>query len=618
MPDYIRLFNQRFYWGLLGSFFLLLPIAYLLYVWQVDKVRAEEYQFYQSHLMEKVGVLMDEKQNTTQALAVAMTTPPDFKEALLNGDPNLQPKLVHFADQLKTYSKYKGIWIQVIDAKGVSLARSWTEKSGDSLVSVRADVASMLQDPRRINSFSVGKFALTFKSMVPIFDPDDPHRLLGMVDVISQIDSIDQTLAQQDGVHSVVMVDKRYRAQLTEGISGKFIGDYFVANIGASEADMRLIKRFGVDRAFQHQGYLIYDGQLMVSRPIRDLNGVPMATWISFEPLQAFEYINVRRTQNQAIALTVFVVALVVLLLATLYFKRQAEFEKRFFFEVFDASTEIVYVSDRQRILFANRRFFDFFQLFETLEDFHQQYECICDLFVSEEGFLQRYMGEEYWFEYLIAHKDQPHYAKLVWQEREYVFLVKANNIASHYGADYISILMTDITEEELYKARLEYLIAHDELTGVFNRHSFNRALKAVFAAELRPSAFSMVSLDVDHFKLVNDAHGHDMGDKVLIEVANNIEWLLRPQDQLCRVGGEEFAVLLPDTDLATAEQLAEHYRQSIADLTIERGRLSVTISLGVVQLRETDSLQAFYKRADRALYRAKKLGRNRVEVLDV
>jgi diguanylate cyclase (GGDEF)-like protein len=611
MPNFFRLINQHLYWLMLLGILLLSPVVYMLYAWQVDEARNQEFQFYQSSLIEKVDVLIKEKQNTTQALAVAMTSPPNFKNALLNGDPDLQKKLAHYTHQLKTLTKYKGVWIQLVDKNGVSLARSWTTKKGDNLTPVRKDIASMIENPRRINNFSVGKFALTFKSMVPIFDDND--RFLGMVDVISQIDSIDQALSEMSHVHSVVLVDKRYRKQLTNAFTGKFIDDYYVANIDATEPDIALIERYGVERAFKHSGYMVFDGYLVVTRHISDLSGQPMATWVTLKPLDSFEFIHVYDTQKQFIVMTLFIVLLLIFLLAMMYFKRQAELEKRFFFEVFDTSTEIVYVSNHRRILFANRRFFEFFDTFQNVEEFHQSYHCICELFVPEESYLRRYMDGTYWFDYVVENKDKSHYAKIRWHDRDYIFLVKATDISSHFGTDYVSVLMTDITEEEHYKSRLEHLIVHDELTGVHNRHYFNQYLQKVMTE--RPNPFCMVFLDVDHFKQVNDAHGHDMGDKVLVEVAQTLKSLLRARDEVCRVGGEEFAVMLPDTQLESALILAERYREAVADLAVDKGRLSVTISLGVVQLQADDSLQSFYKRADRALYLAKQQGRNRVEI---
>ncbi|KUJ75633.1 hypothetical protein AVO42_10050 [Thiomicrospira sp. XS5] len=611
MPTYLRLINQHFHWLILLGAILLSPMVYVLYSWQVDEARNQEFQFYQSSLIEKVDVLIKEKQNTTQALAVAMTSPPNFKNALLNGDPNLQEKLAHYTHQLKKLTKYKGVWIQLVDNTGVSLARSWTTKKGDNLAKVRQDIASMIQNPRRINNFSVGKFALTFKSIVPIFD--DQNRFIGMVDVISQIDSIDQALSEMSDVHSVVLVDKRYRRQLTNAFTGKFVDDYYVANIDATEPDIKLIERYGVERAFKDSGYKVFDGYLMVTRHISDINGQPMATWVTLKPLDSFEFIHVYDTQKQFVIMTLFIVLLLIFLLAMMYFKHQAELEKRFFFEVFDTSTEIVYVSNQRRILFANRRFFEFFDTFQNIEEFHQTYHCICELFVPEEGYLRRYVDGIYWFDHVIGNKEKSHYAKIRWHDRDYIFLVKATDISSHFGTDYVSVLMTDITEEEHYKNRLEYLIAHDELTDVHNRHYFNQYLQNVMAE--RPDPFCMVFIDVDHFKQVNDAHGHDMGDKVLVEVSQALEGLLRVRDVLCRVGGEEFAIMLPDTHLENGLILAERYREAVADLTVDKGRLSVTISLGVVQLQADDSLQSFYKRADRALYLAKQQGRNRVEI---
>ncbi|MBD3611923.1 MAG: hypothetical protein HUJ13_05860, partial [Hydrogenovibrio crunogenus] len=183
-----------------------LPVIYFLYQWQIETARNQEFQFYRSNLTEKVDVLIQEKQSTTHALVVAMTSPPDFKQALLKNDSSIQQELEHYSERLKTLTKYKGVWIQLIDANGISIARSWTKKHGDDLSKVRQDVAALIQDPRRMNNFSVGKFALTFKSMVPLFD--DNNKFIGLVDVISQVNSIDKALAETNGVHSVVLVSK--------------------------------------------------------------------------------------------------------------------------------------------------------------------------------------------------------------------------------------------------------------------------------------------------------------------------------------------------------------------------------------------------------------------------
>ena len=410
-------------------------------------------------------------------------------------------------------------------------------------------------------------------------------------------------------------MSKRYRKQLTNAFTGKFIDDYYVANSDADTGDMALIKKFGVDKVFSSSNYVLFENQLMVTRPIYDIHGQPMATWVTLKPLEDFAFVNVQKTQRQFIVITVFIFALLLMLLAMMYFKRQAEFEKRFFFEVFDTSTEIVYVSNQRRILFANKRFFEFFNEFETLEDFHEKYHCICELFMPEEGFLRRHINGVYWFNYVIQNKNESHYAKVQLNGKEYIFLVKATEISNAYGDQYVSVLMTDITEEEHYKSQLEHLIIHDELTGVYNRHYFNRTLEQEIKRHQRyQSPFSMAFMDIDHFKMINDTYGHDVGDAVLVSLAKNISSLLRSTDVFCRVGGEEFVIMMPETSLENALIISERIRSTVEGISSKDVPEKITISMGLVELNSWDNVQSFYKRADEALYKAKENGRNRIE----
>jgi diguanylate cyclase (GGDEF)-like protein len=127
-----------------------------------------------------------------------------------------------------------------------------------------------------------------------------------------------------------------------------------------------------------------------------------------------------------------------------------------------------------------------------------------------------------------------------------------------------------------------------------------------------------MCRLDADHFKKVNDEHGHATGDRVLVAIARATESVMRSNDVLARVGGEEFDVLLPDTDVQGAAQLAERIRSAIAAVVVtsDRGeRVSPRVSVGVAAHREGDDLESMLRRADDALYRAKQAGRDRTVV---
>jgi two-component system cell cycle response regulator len=157
-----------------------------------------------------------------------------------------------------------------------------------------------------------------------------------------------------------------------------------------------------------------------------------------------------------------------------------------------------------------------------------------------------------------------------------------------------------------------------DELTGLYNRRYFDRHLGVMLSkAQLQDRHLAVMILDMDHFKAVNDTHGHAAGDAVLRDLAQRLRRNIRGIDLACRFGGEEFVVLMPDTDLRQAEAIAERVRTSVADRPFDIGAglaLPLTISVGV-SLNENldDTPVAVLKRADIALYRAKRGGRNRV-----
>lgn len=157
-----------------------------------------------------------------------------------------------------------------------------------------------------------------------------------------------------------------------------------------------------------------------------------------------------------------------------------------------------------------------------------------------------------------------------------------------------------------------------DVLTGLYNRRYFERHLTVMLGkAQEQERDLALMILDIDHFKAVNDTYGHDIGDAVLREFSARLRRNIRGVDLACRFGGEEFVVLMPDTDFAQADAVAERVRQSIGELSFDIGAprpLSVTVSVGVsLNDGQADTPEGMIKRADVALYRAKREGRNRV-----
>ncbi|MDR5898706.1 diguanylate cyclase [Halomonas vilamensis] len=163
---------------------------------------------------------------------------------------------------------------------------------------------------------------------------------------------------------------------------------------------------------------------------------------------------------------------------------------------------------------------------------------------------------------------------------------------------------------------RLEQLAHFDPLTQVWNRYRIEQAIDAELVAAKRYGAqFGLLLFDVDHFKEINDTHGHALGDDVLIALASLVENSLRGCDHLGRWGGEEFVVLAKHADIEALIGLAERLRELITTLNVEGLHKPLTVSIGVAEWQPDDSCKSMVARADKAMYRAKHEGRNRVEV---
>jgi|AntRauTorckE6833_2_1112554.scaffolds.fasta_scaffold03414_4 diguanylate cyclase (GGDEF)-like protein/PAS domain S-box-containing protein len=176
-------------------------------------------------------------------------------------------------------------------------------------------------------------------------------------------------------------------------------------------------------------------------------------------------------------------------------------------------------------------------------------------------------------------------------------------------------VTFRDISQRKRLEHELQQLAYHDQLTNLYNRRAFYELLEQeAERAKRYHTCFSLVMFDLDYFKKVNDTYGHDLGDQVLVRVAEIATERMRVNDAVCRWGGEEFMVLLPQTRLQQAGSLAEYFREKIQTEEFPQVK-TVTVSLGVVEYQPGESLDQLTQRADAALYQAKEAGRNRVVV---
>lgn len=177
--------------------------------------------------------------------------------------------------------------------------------------------------------------------------------------------------------------------------------------------------------------------------------------------------------------------------------------------------------------------------------------------------------------------------------------------------------IVTDITRQHKVEEKLKALVATDHLTTLYNKRYFTEtSTQIMLLAQRNSTPLSIMMLDIDQFKNINDTYGHIVGDLVIVECADKLLDLSRKSDILCRFGGDEFITILPETQVEGTFVIAEKIRKSIENIVIEVNNelITFTVSIGVSQLMPDDTIvEELIQRADHALYHAKNLGRNQV-----
>ncbi len=175
--------------------------------------------------------------------------------------------------------------------------------------------------------------------------------------------------------------------------------------------------------------------------------------------------------------------------------------------------------------------------------------------------------------------------------------------------------IMRDITMRKQMEQKLVQLATTDALTNAYNRAKFEELIKSEIGRVKRYYyPLSLIMFDIDHFKKINDKHGHIYGDYILKTLTEIVKENMRKTDYLIRWGGEEFMIISPNTDVINAKVLSERIRKAVEDFNFDKNE-KVTLSFGVTHYIQSDTEDTFVKRADDALYKAKEAGRNRVEV---
>lgn len=282
---------------------------------------------------------------------------------------------------------------------------------------------------------------------------------------------------------------------------------------------------------------------------------------------------------------------------------------------ILDAQDNIIIVTNKEEITNVNKKFLDFFGI-GNFDDFISTKKNIFDFFEEEFGFISKEQidKQDSWIQYIQNLQEIDRIVKIkTTLGEEKIFTIHVDYYEQQH--DYYVFSLTDITKFKEKSNILEYQASHDKLTGLFNRNKFDE----IFAKEIKrtkryKNELSVIIFDIDNFKMVNDTYGHQIGDEVLKEISKIALDNVREQDITTRWGGEEFFILLPQTNLSGAVIVANKIKTSTQNHIFTEKSLKITASFGVAQFCiENDDEKTIITRADELLYEAKRSGKNKV-----
>lgn len=304
---------------------LLGTIYYNKVIFEIKQLIDERYAKVTQLETQQLRTLISEKQENILTISLALSKYAPIKKAILNNDGS-KLQLSEFSKFLKDNTSLKNLWFQIISKDGTSIFRSFSNKKGDNLLNFRTDIKNTIQNPKINTTISVGKFDLTYKAIIPIYDG---HEFIGLFESIARFNSITKKI-NKNGLKSILLVDKKYKKQLIRPFTKKFIDDYYIANLDADNKLINYIQNISPEKIIQQTSHKHLINQeknfLIISHQIYDLNDEKMAYFILFKNLSDVDLSDIQQIKNNVFLL--FGVLVLILYILMFYIYRKIENEE--------------------------------------------------------------------------------------------------------------------------------------------------------------------------------------------------------------------------------------------------------------------------------------------------
>ncbi|MGA9046483.1 diguanylate cyclase [Sulfuricurvum sp.] len=537
--------------------------------------------------------------------AYANLRSPGVKEAMIARDPQ---KLYDLSFSRYTTLREENphlIVMQFHAPDGKSILRMHRKEIfGDDIASRRPLLKRTHRTQTVHTGFEGGIEGIAYRIVVPLMDK---NRYIGALEFGLDPDTIISKLIQTTKMETLFMIhESRMAAANNEKYQTQYSG-YRFSHLSPSQKP--LIEEFVKENPALNQRIVHYNGKDYDVIPINLVSndGKPIGLFLCFNDISR-GYLEITEVILESLIVTLLII-LILLGIIEYVFKRMTKkmvYQEAYTSTILNSQKNMIVVMDNGKIIYANNAFFDYFH-YRSLDEFRKNHQCICDLFetAETETYLQPEMEGLRWTEYILAHKEREHRARMTVSGKTSTFIIDVQMMEYEDALRYV-VVFNDITN-------LNNLATLDRLTQISNRFEFDKILgHSIEVARRYQRSFSILLLDIDHFKSVNDTFGHLVGDEVLKVFSDLLRKQIRQSDVVARWGGEEFIILLPDTPLPSAIKMAEALRQRIEINPFDTVG-SLTCSIGVAEFNGIEEADDLLHRADEKLYRAKHSGRNRV-----
>lgn len=504
--------------------------------------------------------------------------------------------------------QHENPWLSVLqfhNADGTSLLRlHQPQVYGDKIALQRPMVAYAHKSAQSVSGFEEGRQGLAFRILVPVFDQGD---YIGSIEFGVSPPYFSDKIRRFAGYDSFFFVNKKTLGTFGRIGESVVIGEYIGIDIPTPYHSM--LRHYGSLYLKLKNGIIThanhsYEVNIL---QIKDYRSSPIGAIMFVHPTNDFKA-HVRHMIVSTALITIILILLIAFLIDRVYasITKKMSFQERYSQTILDSIPSPVIVTNGEYLTAANDSFLGYLH-YENVEAFKKDHQCVCEYF--EKGDTDEYLmpmhDDHRWTEYMIAHPLKSHKAKITVDGVTTVFEVRISVLKVNEEIRYV-VIFNDISTMQIQTLT-------DPLTGLANRLHFTMVYQhAINTARRGDNPLGIIFFDIDHFKKINDENGHLVGDTVLKHIADIVRQRMRKSDIVARWGGEEFLILMPDTDLDEAISLAEMLRKAI-DAEEFEGIGNVTCSFGVSVLEEGEDGEELLKRADERLYEAKENGRNKV-----